>query len=57
MSPSPYRDEPHLAIEKARRLERENARLRSIATGLLVLALLLGAAAAWWFGMLCSLQP
>jgi hypothetical protein len=50
----PYRDDPLRAERRIQRLERENARLRNAAAVLLLAALFLGAAAAWWFGMLSA---
>ncbi len=52
---NPYRDDPFLARFRVDDLLRENTSLRTLAGALLVLAIMLVAVAAWYFGLLWNL--
>lgn len=52
-NPSPYRDDP--ARHDLAALEQENASLRRAIVWLVLVAVVLGAVAGWYFGLVCKL--
>jgi len=53
--PTAYRGEAPESVRRLDELERENASLRKSVIALIVVTVLLGTAAAWWFGLLWKL--
>ena len=52
---SPYRDAPSSLLDRIERVEGENEDLRALVCGLVILVMLFGGLAVWYFGVLWRL--